>query len=149
MTSEITTSIPASGALSNPVQRIMPVNEFIIAVVLQKIHAVLDDDGGNQAAHRIADRYSLPPQLAVNRRAKLECGAVVFQIGQVFKLLLGGNQLLSLANALQNFKKDKTAVTNIVVILKALFELGGLRRFASVEKINADRGINQDFHAKR
>jgi hypothetical protein len=38
---EFTTSIPASGARSNPVQRKMPVNEFVIAVVLQKIHAVL------------------------------------------------------------------------------------------------------------
>src|ERR1019366_2986755 len=44
-----TTSIPASGARSKPVQRIMPVNEFVITIVLQKIHAVLDDNGGNQA----------------------------------------------------------------------------------------------------
>jgi uncharacterized repeat protein (TIGR03803 family) len=42
---------PATGAFSNPVQRIMPVNEFVIAVVLQKIHSVLDDHGGNQAIH--------------------------------------------------------------------------------------------------
>jgi hypothetical protein len=80
MTSEITTSILANGALSNPVQRIMPVNEFVIAVVFQKIHAVLDDDGGNQAIHRIADRHTLPPQLAVNRRAQFKRGTVVFQI---------------------------------------------------------------------
>jgi hypothetical protein len=47
----VTISIPASGALSKPVQRVMPVNEFVITVVLQKIHAVLDNDGGNQAIH--------------------------------------------------------------------------------------------------
>src|SRR5271156_2890769 len=118
----------------------MPVNEFVIAVVLQKIHVVLDDNGGNQAIHRIANCYSLPPQLTIDRRTKFESGAVFFQIGQVFKLLPGGDQLFSVTNALQNFKKDKTAVANVVIILEALFKFCGLRRFASVEKINADRG---------
>ena len=44
--------MPATAGLSNPVQWIMLVNEFVIAVVFQKMNAVLDDDGGKSGNPR-------------------------------------------------------------------------------------------------
>jgi hypothetical protein len=58
----------------------MLVNGFVVAVVFQKIHAVLDDDGGNQAVHGISDGDAFAPQFTVNRRAQFKSGTVVGKI---------------------------------------------------------------------
>ena len=125
------------GVRSNPVQWIMLVNEFVIPVVLQKIHAMLNDRGGDQTVNGISDGDAFAPQFAVNRRAKLERRPVVFQISQILKLPFDGNEFLLIADALQNFKQHETAVTNFIVILKALLKFDGLHRFTPVEKVNA------------
>ena len=94
---------------------------------------------GNQAIRGIPNRDSLAPQFPVNRRAQLKSGTVVFKINQVFKLSLDDDQLFFVADALQNFRQHKTAVTNFVAILKTLLQPLGLRRFSSTEKINQNR----------
>ena len=42
----------------------MLVYEFVIAVAPQKIYAVLDDHGGNQAVNGVADGDAVAPQFA-------------------------------------------------------------------------------------
>ena len=98
----------------------MLVYEFVIAVALQKIHAVLDDGGGNQAVNGIADGHARAPQLAVNRRAKFKRGAVGFEINQIFKMPLGGDELFLLADALQDFGENEAAAAKVVAVLDAL-----------------------------
>ena len=94
----------------------MLVNETIIAVVFQKVHAMLDHGGGDQAVNGISDGDALAPEFAVNRRAQFESGAVIFQVNQVFKLLLYGNVFLFLTDTLQNFRQHETAGTNFMAI---------------------------------
>jgi len=127
----------------------MPVNKFVIAVVLQKIYAVLHNRGCNQAVNGIADGDAIAPDLAINRRAELKRGTVVFEVNQVFKLPFGGGELLSVTDALQHFGENETTTAKVVAVVDALRELLCLRGVSSVEEINPDGGINQDSHAVR
>jgi hypothetical protein len=130
---------PVIGVSSNPVQRIMLINEFVIAIVFQKIYPMLNGDGGNQAIHGIPDRYPFASQFAVNRRAQLERRPVILQINQIFKLAFDGDKLFFVANTLQNFSEHKTAAANVVTVLDALFQLFGPGGLSSGEKINPNR----------
>ena len=127
----------------------MPVNEFVIPVVLQKIYAMLDHRGRNQTINGIADGDTVAPEFAVNGCAQFKGGTVVFKINQILKLPLGGGELFSVADALQHFGEHKTAAAQILAVVDALRQPLRLRRVAPVEKINPDGGVNQDPHAVR
>src|SRR5208337_901423 len=140
---------PTRARLSKPVQRIMLINEFVIAVVFQKICALLQDDGGNQAIHGIPNRYPFAPQFAVDRRAQFKRRPVVFKINQIFKLSFDGDKLLFVANALQYLGQHKTAAANVIAVPDTLLQLSGLVGFSSSKKINPDGRINEQSHGIR
>ena len=50
----------------------MSVYEFVITIILQKIYAVLDDCGGDQAVNRIADGDAIAPEFSVDRCAQFK-----------------------------------------------------------------------------
>jgi hypothetical protein len=117
----------------------MPVNELVIAVVLQEVNAMLEDNGGNQAVHGIPDGVAFAPQSAVNGGAQFKRAPGRFQIKEVVKLLFGGEVLLLVANALQDFGENKAADAEIVAISDVLGELFRLDGFVPTEEINPDR----------
>ena len=110
---------------------------------------MLDDCGGDQAVNGIADGHALASEFAVNRRAQFKGGTVGFKVNEVFKVPLGGDELLFLADALQDFGENEAATTKVVAVLDALFQFLRLFGVAPVEEINPDGCVHQDFHAVR
>src|SRR5258708_32603 len=64
-------------------------------------------------------------------------------------MLLVADKLFFIAHPLQDLREDEAAIAKIIPILNALLEFLYLRIVPSVQEIDPDSCVQQDFHAMR